>query len=137
MLFRTHRIRKFKVFVIHVIIVQIFFVPLSLNTECSLNNFFFILKSLKVTYGTTVSKVVEARHHNISEKPFRYPKHMSETCFGFQKELFRISKQTCNMFVYQKYETFRISQVKFRIQHCGYRFGYRNSYDASPNRKAH
>ena len=34
----------------------------------------------------------KARCHNISKKPFRYPKDISESCFGFQKKLFRISK---------------------------------------------
>ena len=35
-----------------------------------------------------VRQVCKARCHNKSEKPFRYPKDISERCLGFQKELF-------------------------------------------------
>ena len=51
---------------------------------------------------------------------------ISEKCFGFQKEPFRIS--CCDiMFVQLKYEIFWISQL-FRISHFGYRFGYPKSF---------
>ncbi len=42
-----------------------------------------------IPFGKSTTK---ARRHNISEKPFRYPKDISESCLGFHKELSRISK---------------------------------------------
>ncbi len=33
-------------------------------------------------------RVGKVRHHTISEKPFRYPKDISERYLGFHKELF-------------------------------------------------
>ncbi len=37
--------------------------------------------------------VLKTKRHNISEKPFGYPEAISESCLGYQKQLFRIWEQ--------------------------------------------
>ncbi len=81
-------------------------------------------------------EVGQARRHNISEKPYGYPKDISESCVGFHNELSRIWKQefvhVCTL------ETQNVSD--FSSQCFGYhisdiildiRKAFRSCYDAS------
>ena len=55
-----------------------------INNPATSFNFLSVRRSWKVC---TLTK---AKRHNISEKPFGYPKAISENCLGYHKELLRI-----------------------------------------------
>ena len=62
----------------------------------------------------------KARRHNITEKPFGYPKPISESCLGFQNELFRISKLAVLLCLYVRNTKYiRFLKLMFRMSHFG------------------